>query len=364
MLGILDRYILAEVAKVFLAIAGVLILIVASLLFLRTLEEVSLGALGSQVVLRYLGLQLLRDAPSLLPPAFFIAALVALGRMARDSELIAIAACGLGPGRIYRSLLYFALPAAALTAWLSLALQPWATGEIQRVRAQQKEQTTQIAGIQRGRFYVQDAGRLTLYVEDIVDGRRLHNVFIHDQREGATRVVLSKEGYHSFDEATGDHILTLRDGRRYDGIPGRGDYEVGEFERYSLRIEPRRLEDVPNRKRSAQPTPVLLGSEDPADLAELYHRVAGPLSVIVLALIAIPLSASSPRQRASGRMLLAFLTYFGFLNLQRLAETWLETGVTPVWMGSLWYQLLLLVLVYVALLPESYWVRRLRRRPA
>lgn len=364
MLGILDRYILTEVAKVFLAIAGVLLLIVASLLFLRTLEEVSLGALGSQVVLRYLGLQLLRDAPSLLPPAFFIAALVALGRMARDSELIAIAACGLGPGRIYRSLLVFALPAAALTAWLSLALQPWATAEIQRVRAQQQEQTAQIAGIQRGRFYVQDAGRLTLYVEDIVDGRRLRNVFIHDQREGATRLVLSQEGYHRFDEATGDHVLTLQDGHRYDGTPGQANYEVGEFERYSLRIEPRQLEDQASRRRSAQPTSALLGSEDPADLAELHHRIAGPLGVVVLALIAIPLSASSPRQRASGRMLLAFLAYFGFLNLQRLAESWLETGTTPMWMGSLWYQLLLLLLVYAALLPESYWLRRLRRHAA
>jgi len=364
MLGTLDRYILSEVAKVFLAIAGVLTLIVASLLFLRTLEEVNLGALGSQVVLRFLGLQLLRDAPSLLPPAFFIAALVALGRMARDSELIAVGACGLGPGRIYRSLLYFALPAAALTAWLSLAWQPWAVSEIQQVRAEQKEQTAQIAGIQRGRFYVQDGGRLTLYVEDIVDGRRLRNVFIHDQREGLTRLVLSHAGHHRFDEATGDHILTLEDGHRYDGEPGRADYEVGEFARYSLRIEPRQLDVSQSRKRSARPTQDLIGSPDPADRAELHHRIAGPLSVLVLALIAIPLSAGSPRQRAFGRMALAFLTYFGFLNLQRLAESWLETGVTPLWLGSLWYQLLLLVLVYAALLPESYWVRRLRRRPA
>ena len=364
MLGILDRYILVEVAKVFLAIVAVLILIVASLLFLRTLEEVNLGALSTQVVLRFLGLQLLRDAPSLLPPAFFIAALVALGRMARDSELIAIAACGFGPGRIYRSLLYFALPAAVLTAWLSLVWQPWAVSEIQRVRAEQKEQTTQIAGIQRGRFYVQDAGRLTLYVEDIVDGRRLRNVFIHDQREGTTRLVVSKEGYHRFDDTSGDHILTLQDGRRYDGVPGQTDYEVGEFERYSLRIEPRQIEDAASRRRAARPTTDLLDSEDPADRAELHHRVAGPLSMVVLALIAIPLSASSPRQRASGRMALAFLTYFGFLNLQRLAESWQETGVTPLWMGGLWYQLLLLVLVYAALLPESYWVRRLRRSRA
>lgn len=362
MLGIVDRYVFSEVTKVFLAIAGVLTLIVASMLFLRTLEEVNVGVLTTDLVMRFLGLQLVRDAGSLLPPAFFIAALVALGRMARDSELIALGACGIGPARIYRALLYFALPAAAFAAWLSLELQPWAVGELHRIRVQQKEQAVQISGLQQGRFYQQDDGRITFYVEEIEDKRRLRNVFIQDRRDGETRLVLSESGYHHFDPETGDHLVTLVDGRRYDGEPGRRDYAVADFERYSLRIEPRRFDDAALRKRSSLPTAELLGSDDPADLAELQHRIAAPVAVFTLALIAIPLSASSPRQRASGRMLLAFLTYFSFFNLQRLAENWMETGVTPLWMGSLWYQVLVLALVYAALLPESHWLRRRTRR--
>ena len=61
-------------------------------------------------------------------------------------------------------------------------------------------------------------------------------------------------------------------------------------------------------------------------------------------------------------MFLAFLTYFSFFNLQRLAANWFETGVTPSWLGSLWYQGLILVLVLAILLPENRWIRRLMRR--
>jgi lipopolysaccharide export system permease protein len=86
-------------------------------------------------------------------------------------------------------------------------------------------------------------------------------------------------------------------------------------------------------------------------------------------LVAIPLTAISPRQRTAGRMFLAFVAYFGFFNLQRLAENWMEIGVTPSWLGGLWYQLLMIALVYSVLVPESYWVKRingqlLRRRGA
>jgi lipopolysaccharide export system permease protein len=360
MFGIVDRYFLLEVSRVFLAVVGVLMLVVISMLFLRTLEEVNVGSLSADVVLRYLGLQILRDTASLLPPAFFLGVLVALGRMARDSELIALSACGLGPGRIYRALLYLAVPVAAVTAWFSLGLQPWASAEIQQVRAMQKEQAYQIAGIQQGRFYQQENGEVTFYVEKILDKQRLHNVFIQDRREGQTRLVLSDSGMHRLDEETGDHVVTLLAGRRYDGAPGTADYKIAEFDRYDVRIEPKEIEQVRSSKRSALPSAELVRSDALEDRVELQHRLASPIAIFTLALVAIPLTAVSPRQRSTGRMFLAFIAYFGFFNLQRLAENWMEIGVTPPWLGGLWYQLLMVALVYSVLVPESYWVKRIK----
>ena len=48
--------------------------------------------------------------------------------------------------------------------------------------------------------------------------------------------------------------------------------------------------------------------------------------------------------RSTGPRLLA---YFAFFNLQRIAENWFETGATPRWLGVLWYQAAILLVVYL-----------------
>ncbi len=362
MFGVIDRYILLEVFKVFFAVLGTIMMIVVSILFLRTLEEVNAGALGSEVVLRFMGLQAVRDTSSILPPVFFIAVLVALGRMARDSELIAFSACGLGPVQTYRSLLYAAIPIAILAAWFSFYLRPLVVSEVQEIRARQKDQVSQVAGLKAGRFYQHENGQITVYVEEIERQGRLRNIFIHDRQDGDMKLIFSDQGLLRHDEASGDQFITLIDGRRYDGVPGRPDYAIGEFDRYNLRIEPREFEEFRSYKRGTFKTADLVGSDDLRDKAELEYRLSSPLAIITLTILAVPLTTKSPRQRGTWRMFIAFLTYFSFFNLQRVAANWYETGATPPWLGSLWYQLAILVVVFTMLLPESRWLKILMRR--
>lgn len=362
MLGIVDRYLLSEATKVFSAIVAILVLIVASMLFLRTLEEVNIGALSVHLVLNFLAFQVVRDMPNLLPPAFFLALLVTLSRFSRDSELIAMSACGIGPRRLLRALLLLALPVALLTAWLSLVLQPWAAAGIHQIRMQQKEQAAQIAGLQPGRFYLEQGGELVLYIGDIDRQQSLGDVFILDRREDVTRLVVSEGGRHRIEEETGDHIVTLSSGHRFDGDPGSAAFMIGEFDEYRIRIRASGAAQGVISKRSTTPSAKLLASSELPDRAELEHRLAAPLAILILTVVAVPLVALSPRQRSSGRLFLAFLAYFSFFNLQRLAENWLATGVTPVWLTSFWYQILILGVVYLVLLPENLWLKRLIER--
>lgn len=360
MLGVIDRYFLLEVFKVFFAVLGVVMLIVASLLFLRTLEQVNAGALGARIVLQFLGLQLARDTASLLPPVFFISVLVALGRMAKDSELIAFSACGLGPVRTYRALFYAALPVTLLTAWFALSLGPAAATEILDLRVRQQEQAQRIAGLKPGRFYQHENGQITVYIDKIESSGRLRDIFLHDRRGKKPKLVFSREGRLHQDEETGETFVELLSGRRYDGAPGRADYAIGTFERYRLRLEagePGRLRHV---KRATYATAALIGSDDRLDHAELQHRLANPMAILVLTLVAVPLTAKSPRHSGSWRLFVAFLTYFSFFNLQRLATSWYESGLTPSWLGSLWYQALMLGLVFAVLSPDRRWLGRLR----
>ncbi|MBB1126198.1 LPS export ABC transporter permease LptF [Thiospirillum jenense] len=366
MLTILDRYVLTEVAKVFTAIMVTLLLVTMSLLFLRTLEEINLGALNTTIAFRFLGYQLLRDSAQLLPPAFFVSTLMALGRMARDSELIAVQACGIGTLGLYRALLYFAIPLAILTAWLALIIQPYAAAQIQTIRDLQQEQATQIAGIRAGRYYQQADGQVVFYAAAINQDKHFQGIFLQDQRHVPIRLILAEAGYYNENLETGERSIVLYNGRRYDGNPGTGAYSIGEFSRYHLHLpDNNTLLPVATRKQSSKPTRDLFTTVETtmtmqrANRAELEHRVANPIAVFALLLIAIPLITLSPRHAGNGRWLLAFFAYFAFFNLQRLAENWLENGVSPLWLGSLWYQIVVVVIVIAALVPSSFWLKRL-----
>jgi lipopolysaccharide export system permease protein len=359
MQGIIDRYLFREVMKVFLAVLITVVLVVVSMLFLRTLEEVNAGALSIDLVMRFTGLQLARDMTSLLPPVFFIALMVGLGRMSRDSELIAMRACGLGPLRTYRSLFFAAVPVAIATAVLSFYVRPLVIQEIREIQARQKEQAYQIAGLKQGRFYQHEQGQIALYVADIQRDGQLQGIFIHDRRGGESRLITSQQGMLRNDENAGERFVTLHAGRRYDGEPGKPDYTIAEFERYDLLIESREVEDYRSLKRATYSTTDLLGSDDVRDRAELQYRFSFPLAIFTLALIAVPLTTQSPRERGSWRLFVAFLTYFSFFNLQRLAANWFETGMTPPWLGSLWYQALILLLVAVFLVPDRQRLKRI-----
>jgi lipopolysaccharide export system permease protein len=363
MWSVVDRYFLSEIARIFGAILVTLLLVTGSLLFLQTLEEVNIGALNADAVARFLGYQILRDMATLLPPAFFIGVLVALGRMARDSELIAFTAGGLAPLRVYRSLLLFALPLALITGWFALVIQPYASARIEQIREQQKEQANQVAGFQAGRFYQQEEGRITFYASSIDDERRFREVFLQDRGSDPPRLIVAQVAYYQQGDR-GQRTVVLEDGRRYDGRAGAGDWTIADFARYRyfVRDENAMADDLARRRRSTRPSWLLWQSDRIADRAELWHRISAPFAIFTLGLITVPLTTLSPRQSGTGRMLLAFLAYFAFFNLQGLAETLMEDGVTPAWLGTLWSQAVVIALVFLSLLPESYWLRRLRRR--
>ena len=361
MLSIVDRYLISEIAKVFGAIMATLMLVMTSMLFLRTLEQVNLGSLASGSIVRFLGLQILRDTASLLPPAFFISALVALGRMAHDSELIAFNASGLGPLRIYRSLLLFAIPLAVATGWFALVLQPYASTQIQHIEDMKDDETTRVAGLQPGRFYQQDAGQITFYAAALDDDKRFRGMFVQDRRNDRPVIVLSESAYYIENKGAGERAVVLENGRRFDGKAGQADYSIGDFLRYTYYIQTD-LNAGERRRRSALPTADLLASRELPDRAELGHRLSAPLAIFSLAMLAVPLTTLSPRQRGGGRLFLAFLAYFAFFNLQRLAENWMKSGTTPEWLGMLWYQVAIISAVYLVLVPGSFWFRRLFRR--
>ena len=359
LIGVVDRYLLSEALKTLVAIVVTFSLVMVSMLFLRVFESVAVGQLNPGAVLHMVGFQVLRYFPRLIAPAFFFSVLFVLIRMHRDSEMIAFAAGGIGPVRIYRAFLFPTLPLVLLTAWFSLEVTPWAAAEMQRILVEQKQKGAELAGIREGRFNEYSKGDLVAYVEAIEGGKSMKNLFIQNRQHGSLGLITARDGYHRYDGESGDHYISLLDGRRYEGMPGQAEYSIAHFERYTLRVAHEDRQSIP--RLSSIATSDLVGATHPGAQAELQDRLSYPLSVITLALVAIPLSRSLPRQGMYGRLFMAFLVYFTFLNLHGIAENWLASGVTPRWMGMWWFQVVMVAIAGLLVLPETQAVRRFRR---
>ena len=83
----------------------------------------------------------------------------------------------------------------------------------------------------------------------------------------------------------------------------------------------------------------------PAYRAELLWRISVPLSAIVLALLAIPLSFVNPRAGRSANMLLALFTYLVYNNLMTISQAWVASGKISFVIGVVSVHLFMLCLL-------------------
>ncbi len=367
-ISIIDRYLLKEVLKALLAILAVLALILLSNSFIKLLKEVAAGDLSTNLLFQLLGLQMTTYISRLMPPAFFFAVLYAVGRMYRDSEMVALESCGVGGFRLYRSLLLVVLPVVLLTAWLSLLVQPWSSRTSAELIASQEGESSELAGVSAGRFNEYSKGDLVLYAASIDDReRRMRDVFIQQRRAGVLSLISASSGFQKIDEVSGDRYLILDDGYRYEGEPGQFDYRVSEFDRYALKIQ-ERDKGVVQQHRKSLSNRDLLSSPRIEDHAEFQVRMAQIFGLLVFAFLSLPLSRSMPRQGPFGRLVLAFVLYTLYLSLQGVAERWMIEGVTARWLGIWWVHLSLFLIGLLVLVPDTpayrVWRRRFRQAGA
>lgn len=357
----LDRLLFRDVVKTLAVILFVILLVLFANYLVRFLGKVAIGLLPQEILFLIVGLELVKILGMLIPPAFFFAILWVLGRMYRDSEMAALAASGIGLGRIYRAVLLTALPLALLVSWMMLSVLPWAKTQAVNIKLAQR-QATEITGIKPGVFNEFRNGSLLIFAEQI-DKRtgKLENLFIQHLQGGEPTIILARQAYQTTDPASGERLIVLDGGRHYQMAGDDGDYSVGSFEAYQFRVpEPGVL--VTERKSSSKDWRELLASDDQRDQIELQTRLSYPLAVLAFAIIAVPLAQSRPRQGLYGRMGMAIFVYFIFMNLMQVAQNLMKRDVIPLWLGAWWVPLLMALTAGLLILLDSLWFRGWRRR--
>jgi lipopolysaccharide export system permease protein len=260
----------------------------------------------------------------LLSLTLFVTVLMALSRSYRDSEMVIWFSAGQSLAAWVRPVLTFALPLVALIAALSLLLSPWAVDKSDEFR-RRMESRDELSRVAPGVFREAGNADRVFFVEEIAgDETRVQNVFISQLDQGRLGVLVSKRGFKET-AANGDRFVVLQDGRRYEGVPGTASYRVMGFERYAMRVETGEGQAA-QLSTKAMSTPSLIESRSNASLAELLWRISLPVSALILALLAIPLSFVNPRASRSINLVFALLTYMVYSNTVSIVQAWVASG--------------------------------------
>ncbi len=334
MFRILDRYVFREIALTWLGVTMVLLLILLTNQFARVLGDVAKGKLPKDAAMQVFGLSAIQYLTVLVPIGLFLAIMLALGRLYRDSEMPAMLACRVGPMGIYRPLAFLLVPLVLGVAWLSIEIGPAALQAVDRIGAEARREAD-LASIEPGRFTTVGPGAV-VYGESVSAEGVMDNVFLQRQLDsGAIELVVAERGEQLESEDPNTRLLVLHEGRRYEGIPGTGRFRVIEFLEHGIPYELPSLEETDPRPR-VMPFAALLSSDDPEEIAEMHWRIGVPMATLILALVAVPLSRSRPRAGRYGRIAIGLLLFIIYFNLLSAAKAWIEQGEASPVLGLWW----------------------------
>lgn len=355
MIRITDRYIAQETALTVAAVTTVLMLILLSNRFALLLGDAAAGRLPRDTVFTLLGLASVNYFIVVMPVALFLAVMLALGRLYRDSEMTTLMACGFGPGQVYRPMLFVGGVFAVVLAALSLEVAPWAA-RMTHIINSAAQHNAEVGSFESAHFKVDQNGRGSLYSEQVsTDGKQLQNIFLEGPSDKRMAIITAASGHRQggTDDPAGS-TLVLNDGYRYEGMPGEADFHIVHFGEHGIVIQPANP-DMGSGFYETYPTDKLLATHDLGAISEMQWRLSVPLSVLLLTILAVPLARTSPRQGRYGKLMIAILAYVIYSNLVGVARAWLERSVTPRSLGVWWVDLVFLAVALALLLWQYGW---------
>ena len=350
-LNILQKYILREWFWTMLAVSIVLIVVLLGAYMGDMLKDIA----GGKVPAGLMGMQLLLHMPetlgNILPLAGFVAVMWGLGRLYRDQEMAVMRSSGFGWRQLLTPLLSLMVPLAILLLFLGLSLAP-TSARMAEQKLEEAFRSAAVWGLQAGKFHVLKHGELVLYAEAIdEDGSTLRNIFIKQRQQEREQIWVAQKGHYWMDSDSGDRYLILEDGNVVDVAPGQLDLRVLSFVRNDLRLPESEFRKRKKVKINSQSSLNLLSEGNAESIAELQWRLSPAISVIVLGLLAIPLSHSEPREGRGVRIVLGILVYLLYGNLLYLCRSWVIDGVLPTYIGMWWVHVVFLIISFM-------WIRQ------
>lgn len=336
----LDRYLAREILLPF---AAALLFLTQLLLASQLLAQADVlfgGGVSPLDVARILVDLVPHLLEYVLPVAFLLGAVLGVGRLAEDREVVALSSVGVSPVHLVRVPLLLGGAVSLVALVMALVVAPAGLRDARR-RVDDVIRKNLQGEIRSGVFYEEIPG-ITLHAAQAgKDGYR--DLLIADRTNPSAPVLVFARSGSLEATAAGGLRLVLRDGEIHREEPGARDYVLARFARATADLGLGRTLDARNQLSGSafelRPGEILAAARDgkPGSrsywLTFLWRRIAVPLGILALGLLAVPIAAMRRGGRAAGYGV-TLLAVVGYYALLRVGEGLGHDGTLPPWLAA------------------------------
>ncbi|HTP74459.1 MAG TPA: LPS export ABC transporter permease LptF [Burkholderiaceae bacterium] len=319
-----DSTLRKELARGFGATLVVILTIVITMMLIRVLGQAANGAVAPGDVVLLMGYTALSHLPTILALSLFIAIVVTIGRMYRDSEMAIWFSSGVALTRFIAPVLRVSWPVLLVVAILVLLVWPWGNRSMTELR-ERYEQRSDLSRVTPGVFQTSRDGRRVFFIEKRSDeAMNARGVFVlaNDQRDES---LTSARSAH-LETVGGDRFLVLDSGQRNQLDRQSRERTLANFASYHVLIDEQQVQSASNRSPKTIATFELLLEPTLRNQGELIWRLGLLFGAVNLVLLAIGLAASNPRRATNWNLLFALLGFVVYYNLINLSQAWVSGG--------------------------------------
>lgn len=347
---IILRYIGKEIYKTMLFTVAVLLLILVTNQLVNLLNQAATGVMTAFVVTQAVLLGIPQYLAYMVPLGFFLGIIVVLGRMASTHELVSMHASGFSKKQLLGNIMLIALPVFVFVALLTFELAPLSSN-LERAVLKRAVMSATLGKVIPGQFQELAGDGSTLYSEGKKGKSLEHVLLVESMKKGKSNRLpapiwdITRATSVDQQEKDGSDYLVFHDGRRVITQAGAPGAEEFWFKSYGIRTPTPDLKD--NAYAVSRSTADLWDdlSHGLRYVAEWQWRFAVPISILVFALIAFPLSRVSLRQGKFMRVFPAVLIYAIYVSLLFASRSWVLSEKIPAWIGLWWVPVVALSIV-------------------
>lgn len=271
-----------------------------------------------------------------LPMATVLGILLAFLRLSRDSEVLALFACGITPRKLLMPVFLVAFTAFLLSLFVSSYILP-KSKLASKTFIMQLTQLALAKGIPEHTFFTPIQG-LTIYAHKSTDdGKHLNGIFIWDSRKkDSTSQTFAKNGEILAEPGKREVAMRLVDGTLNITSPDYKITDTMDFNTYTIRLriaedtyEPSRGDLRIDKLLKETTNPKNTQEDKILYMVELYKRLALPFGTLILGMLAAPLGIFFGRTGLSGGVALSLAAFLTYYTLMIFMANLAEAGITP-----------------------------------